>query len=309
MKTTTALALILICLMSCPAQAADDGAVKLPAGATLALPKNPGVIAEWPIMPGTLRKLDKAKLSFNVAPTGAVCLGAGDRAIFFPEIQLDLTTEVPIREFFWLSKGNMLVHSGQELGFLKLKSKPADEKADKAQKGMMMFSPLFKVPYEQWRMYPGTGDFFYVVGRNAKENRNEISAWNLADTKVPAKPLYATDGEISAVAGSPERTYFAIGPTVFALEKDAKAAAPVYVNPRGDIRELTYRPDVGLFFTTDDSAGYIGAKDQFEFLSYPGAQLRLAGKGLYIRFGSVANGILRITGPEHFAELHLEASK
>jgi hypothetical protein len=304
--TTLVAALVLLPVLSGAAAAKEKPPARLPDGATLALPKLPGVSAEWPILPGTLKKLSDRNLRFHVAPNGKVCLVAGERVLFYPELELSLTAQVPIQELLWLAKGNMLVHSGQRLGFLKIDADNAGQKAGGKKKGTLTFSSLFKVPYKQSRLFAGVGDAFYLVGRNEKENRDEISAWDLADAKAPVKPLYATDAPINAVAGSPERTYFAAGRVVFMLDKGATAAKSVYVHAREDIRELIYRPDVGLFFTTADSVGYIGEKEQFEFLAYPGVQLRLGGKSLYVRLGAVGNGILRISGPERFAELRLD---
>ncbi len=261
-------------------------------------------------MPGMFKKLKDAHLSFNVAPNGKICL-AGERVLYYPELAMILTTRVPIQEFIWLAEGNMLVHSGQSLGFLTIE-RPEEKNAsskEKKGKGMMSFSSRFTVPYKQSRLYAGLGDFFYLLGRNEKEKRNEISAWNLADEKVPIKPLYATDAPISAVAGTPQKTYFATGRAVFLLEKSATAAKPVYVHAAEDIRELIYRPDTGLFFTTDNGAGYIGEKEQFIFLAYPGVQLRLRGNALHVLMGSIANGIFRINGPEHFSEFRLDPAK
>lgn len=261
-------------------------------------------------MPGVLKKLNDKTLSFDVAPNGKICL-AGKRTLFYPEIPLLLMTRAPISEFIWLAEGNMLVHSGKALGFLKLDPDNAGDAPGKTKKGdgTLSFTPLFTIPYEKSRLYAGLGDFFYLVGRNDKEKRNEISAWNLADEKIPAKPLYATDAPISAVAGSPQKMYFATGRAVFVFKNGATAAEPVYVHELEDIRELIYRPDTGLFFTTDHSAGYIGEKEQFVFLAYPGVQMRLRGNALHVRMGSVANGIFRITGPEHFADLRLDPKK
>ncbi len=305
-----AVAFALLCVFPGSVGAQEKSYPQLPDGAMLVRPKHPGVTTGWSILPGVLKKLNDKPLSFNVAPNGKICL-AGKRALFYPEIPLVLTTRVPISEFIWLAEGNMLVHSGKALGFLKVD--PEDEKnapgKTKKGDGTLSFTPLFTIPYERSRLYAGLGDFFYLVGRNDKENRNEISAWNLADEKVPVKPLYATDAPISAVAGSPEKTYFATGRAVFMLKKGATAAEPVYVHELEDIRELIYRPDVGLFFTTDNGAGYIGEKEQFVFLAYPGVQMRLRGNALHVRMGSVANGIFRITGPQHFADLRLDPKK
>lgn len=300
-------ALVLFFALPRSGSAKEEAYHDLPKGATLFLPKKS--LAEWPLLPGTLKKLDKTKLAFGVAGNDKICLISGGRVIFYPELQLFLTSKVPIQEFTWLAEGNMLIHSGNALGFLEIHEDRKAESAEEKKKGLLLFKPLFTLPYKQSRLFGSYLDFFYLIGRNEKENRNEIIAWNLAAEKVPAKPLYATDAEISAVAGSPEKTYFASGRGVFELKKGAAAAKLVYTHAREDIRELIYRPDVGLFFTTGNGAGYIGEKEQYEFLAYPGVELRLRGKALYVRFGSVANGIMRITGPEHFADLRLDPPK
>ena len=290
------------------AAAAAASAHDMPEGATLVLPKTPGITTGWVIVPGMLKDLHDKTLSFNVLPNGKILL-ASDRILFYPELMLTLTTKVPIQEFIWLAGGNMFVHSGQSLGFLDMNLDEKKGSSGKKSPGVVGFSSRFTIPYKQARLFEGSGDSFYLVGRNEKENRNEISAWNLADSKVPAKPLYATDAPIAAVAGTPERTYFASGRAVFLLEKGAKSAKPVYVNPREDIRELAYRPEAGLFFTTGNSAGYIGEKEQFEFLAYPDVQIRLRGDALFVRLGTTANGILRISGAKHFSEIRLDAPK
>lgn len=280
----------------------------VPAGAKLVLPK--AAVAGWLIQPGVLKKLKDEGFSFNIAPNNKVCLAKG-RIIFYPEQILTLTTKVPIQEFIWLAEGNMLVRSGQSLGFLNIDPDEVYGVAKNAggEKGNVSFSSRFTLPYKQSRLFPGLGDHFYIVGRNEKEKRNEISAWNLGDDKVPARPLYATDSPINAVAGSPQRTYIASGPEIFVLEKGSTTPKSIYIHPREEIRELVYRPDVGLFFTTDHSAGYVGDQVQYEFLAFPGVQLRLRGNALYVRFGAVGNGIMRITGPEHFADLRLDPPK
>lgn len=296
--------LVLFCALPHSGSAKDEVYHDLPKGATLFLPNKSQ--SEWPLLPGTLMKLDKKKLDFGVAGNEKICLIAGGRVIFYPELQLFLTSKVPIQEFVWLAEGNMLVHSGKELGFLEINEDLKTESPAEKKKGLLHFNPLFTLPYKQSRLFGSYLDSFYIVGRNEKENRNEIIAWNLAADKAPAKPLYATDTEISAVAGSPEKTFFASGRGVFMLEKGKASAKLVYTHAREDIRDLIYRPDVGLFFTTGNGAGYIGEKEQYEFLAYPGVELRLKGKALYVRFGSVANGIMKITGPEHFADLRLD---
>lgn len=308
-KHTLTIALALLLLIPRAVAAEELPFHDLPKGAILGLPKVAGLAAEWVISPGTLGKLKDKYFSFNVDPKGKICLGS-DRVIFYPELVLALTTKVPIQEFIWLAEGNMLARSGNALGFLTMDldeiNKPED--AQKA-KGSLSFSSRFTVPYKSSHLYAGLGDHFYLVGRNEKQNRNEISAWNLADEKAPAKPLYATAAPIDAVAGSPEKTYFATGREVFALARGETAPKSIYVHPHEVIRELIYRPDAGLFFTTDNGAGYIGKKEQFIFLAYPGVQLRLRSNALYVRMGTTANGIMRITGAEHFADLRLDPAK
>ena len=93
------------------------------------------------------------------------------------------------------------------------------------------------------------------------------------------------------------------------IEKDATAPKSVYVHPRENIKSLIYRPDIGLFYTTDNAAGCIGEKEQFEFLVYPGTELAFGGKDLYVKMGSVANGIMRIMGAQHYATIHGDAAK
>lgn len=311
MKNTLLAVLIIAALSPIFASGAEVLSHALPKDATLILPNDTGISTGWAITPGMLKKLKDKTMSFSVAPNGKICL-AGSRAFYYPEIALILTSQVPVQEFIWLAEGNMLVHSGQALGFLNMepKDKSGKPKDAKEPKGMLSFSPLFTLPYKHSRLFPGKGDFFYLVGRNDKENRNEISAWDLSgEKKAPAMPLYATDAPISAVAGSPEKTYFASGRGVFLLEKGATEGKLVYANAIEDIRDLVYRSDVGLFFTTAHSAGYIGEKEQFVFLAYPGVDLRLRGDALYVRFGTAGNGIMKIMGPEKFADIRLDHPK
>ena len=307
-KTILVATLILIAAQPLTASDAERSFHDVPAGAKLVLPE--ATTAGWLIPPGMLAKLKASGFLFDVAPNGKVCLAKG-RIIFYPELILTLTTKVPIQEFTWLAQGNMLVRSGQSLGFLNIDPDEVYGVTEKSVggKGNVSFSSRFTLPYKQSHLYGGLGDHFYVVGYNEKAKRNEISVWDLSDEKVPARPLYATDSPINAVAGSPQKTYFASGPEIFVLEKGSTTPKSIYVHAREDIRELTYRPDVGLFFTTDHSAGYIGAKESYEFLAYPGVQLRLRGNALYIRFGAVGNGIMRITGPAHFADVRLDPPK
>lgn len=289
--------------------AEDQSSHAVPAGVKMYLPD--ASASNWAMPPGFMRDVqDKGPLSnkglrFDIAPNDKICLGI-NRILFYPEDQITLTIKVPIQEYTWLSGGKMLVRSGQSLGFLNI---DPDEvygvkgHGGKGEKGNVSFLSRFTLPYKEPRLYSGLGDHFYVVGYNEKEKRNEISAWNLADEKTPATPLYGTESPVAYVAGSPEITYIASGREIFALKKGAKKPESIYTHAREDIRELVYRKDVGLFFTTAHSAGFIGGKQPYEFVAYPGVQLRLRGNALYIRFGPVGNGIVRVEGPAHFADL------
>lgn len=297
-----------VILLSILARPAAAEKVKLPEGAVLLLPTHPGLASEWVVMPGMLKKLQKTPLTFGVSKEGNVCLVAGGKVFFYPQLELFVYSKVKTQDLIFLGSGKMLVRYGQEVGFLEVNEDRESETPEEKKKGNLNFNPFIKLPYKDFRLYAGADKNFYVVGRNEKENRNEISLWNL-DHRGPVSQLMATDAPIGAVAGTPEQTYYATGRGVMLLEKGAKESKAVYLHPREDIRSLIYRPDVGLFYTTDNAAGYIGEKEQFDFLAYPGTELRLAGKDLYVRLGSVANGIMRIKGPQHFATIRQDPAK
>ena len=295
----TTATLMLLSVLVRPAAAEK---IKLPDGAVFLLPTHPGVHAEWPVHPGTLKKLQATKLAFGVAGTGKICLIAGGKVFFYPEVALSMYSKVRTQDVIFLDAGNMIVRYGQEVGTLETNPDRASESPEEQKKGNLIFKPFIKLPYKDFKIFTGIGKYFYVVGRNEEKNRNELSLWNL-DHFGPVSQLMATNGPITAVAGTPDKTYYALERGVLLLEKGAKEAKAVFVHPREDIKSLIYRPDVGLFYTTENAAGYIGEKEQFDFLVYPGTELRLGGKDLYVRLGSVANGIMRIKGPEHYASI------
>ena len=301
----TTATLMLLSVLVRPAAAEK---IKLPDGAVFLLPTHPGVHAEWPVHPGTLKKLQATKLAFGVAGTGKICLIAGGKVFFYPEVALSMYSKVRTQDVIFLDAGNMIVRYGQEVGTLETNPDRASESPEEQKKGNLIFKPFIKLPYKDFKIFTGIGKYFYVVGRNEEKNRNELSLWNL-DHFGPVSQLMATDGPITAVAGTPDKTYYALERGVLLLEKGAKEAKAVFVHPREDIKSLIYRPDVGLFYTTENAAGYIGEKAQFDFLVYPGTELRLGGKDLYVRLGSVANGIMRIKGPEHYASIRQDDLK
>lgn len=235
---------------------------------SLRLADTVGLEAEWALPPGT-----GAGCSLVMDPQGKPWLGCRRRYLIAPEYAVVRDLGAPYTTLAWSGDGLSGV-SGGVFGVF--------EKAG--------FQARASFPGKSVTVSAGAGDSIYLLVTD--ERSSEVYAVAGGARKTVLK----TRERVTAVTGDGTRHFVALGRRVYGLGPELEAVSGELA---WDVSALEYDPALGLFYEAGGVIGYLGSRDEQEFLAARGAQIKLAGGALYVM--PADGGVLRLTGLQGFA--------
>ena len=154
---------------------------------------------------------------------------------------------------------------------------------------VLPFKPVRRMPRPECSISSGAGGVLYALcgGELFRLRRSGQGA-----SKTRFEPVLAAPEPVSAAAGDGREEFVALGAVVLRLS--GGKAVPLFRHPSARIRDLAYAPGVGLFYATDDEAGF-----------WDGARARALRKVAKPRV-RVHDGALFVFSEEDFGVLRLE---
>ena len=205
-------------------------------------------------------------------------------------IALQVTDDVPpealriggveaIDDFAWMAEGRMLLIAGKSLGEL-------------TEDG---FDPILTLPDEHMKVAPASDNECYLYGGSSAKTQCNLYLYRKDGTLLH---LLVAPAPITAVAGTREFTFLAIGAKIYLLSEDKPLLAAYSAD--SNITSLAMSPPAGIFFSTDDSVGYVSEPGRgFSFIQGKGAQVRVRGDSLFLFFQDA--GVMRCSPISRFA--------
>ncbi|HNV69197.1 MAG TPA: hypothetical protein PKO06_05820 [Candidatus Ozemobacteraceae bacterium] len=266
----------------------------------MALPADGSIKTRWvqppnPELAETVRQNSPARggpeFTFSVDASGNPWIGVDGRRLLCPAKGFRATLSEPWQTFVHLDQGALLLATVRHLGFPALDSQA---KSDKDGWPVVAFQPITPLPNYYSRLYKGANDCLYLVSGHATTVKStlyllqpETATTGTATGKTVVsryKKLIETEEPITAVAGDGATTVIAFGRLVVALDAMAGPIFPWPTQPDGEVRELAFLRNVGVFYTTANSVGYLGTKRGFRLLQTPSPMISLAKNSLYVFF-------------------------
>jgi len=248
-----------------------------------------GASAEW-ILPPLKKELlpqDGWKdLRFSVDSSGHVWLSHNRSEIINPADSIRFQVKGGFDDFIVLERA-LVFSTDTDLAVI-------PSLAEKAEHGLVpivTLQPLTRLPVREARLFPLKGSSFYIAGSSLDGRNFKI----YLRRKLMLKNLFITDVPVSAVAGNGEKTYAAMGGVIVELKPGAKEADVIFTHPRADITSLAYSGDGGLFYSTAEGVGCIGAGGSSEFIKASSPIITIRKEILYVLLQS-SLGVLKIIG-------------
>ncbi len=248
---------ILLALWASGAEAAKSYRLFLPAAATV----------DELVGRSDLPKRSRGNpISFDVDADGRAMLGNRGRFVLLSDEKARAARPFQVpgisvgHASAWMHDGTLLAIEGDVLGSM-------------TQKG---FAPILRLPDTGMKVAAASHDECYLYG-------GEGYGRDLYLYRRGGKLLLVlrAHGTIDAVSGNGERTYVAVGPSIFRLVPDQD---PVHVHTAAaPVRSLAMAADDAVFFSTDNGVTYLTEKGLgFTFLQGKGGELRIRGERLYL---------------------------
>jgi hypothetical protein len=226
-----------------------------------------------------------------VDPKERPWLGCKNRFLLGPTYAASYAAESSFQSLAWLPEGSLLAVSGEKVGAFELAA------AMKKTTGRAGFRPLAVFPDRRVTLHQGAGNSVYILA--AGETSTEVYLLARQGKEWARHKLFSTSKRVTAVGGDGKVTFVALQRKVIGLGPGE--VQPLFEHPDSDITTLAYSPTLGLFYAADSGAGYLGSRYDREFLTAPGAQIRLAGNSLYVL--PPGGGVLKLSGLQRFSEI------
>lgn len=279
-----------------PSLAANE--IPFPQDIRLALPKQSGMTAEWVIPPAADSVSMPADTTFDVDGQGNIWLRMNHRILFDPASGVMFRINAPVTSHARLDSDVYIVGTDSNLGFV--------HQAKTAERGMPLleYHPVLKFPFPRMRLFPGVGDVLFLVGENPGTGKHELYTVRQGGGKGVVEKLFEDGEDITAVAGTAEEVYVALGPLIVELLPAEGRVERVFRHPEGKaITQLCFRKDTGLFFAVEDAVGFIGSSVKCEFIKASGTQILLRGNALYVLFEKQSS-VLKVANVDGFATVY-----
>lgn len=267
---------------------------------TLALPADCGVEVRWVSPPLDADQLWDAgwspqyesgfRVSFDVDASGQpwFCMRETDKTpaqILNPIRQYRFGLSHPWQGMVCLDNGALLFYTAHDLGFISsVQTPPVKDGLP-----ILPFQPVVALPVLDARVYSGTNDAVYVVGRadNGDQEVYLLQPEVLLNGQQRAlrnfrKIFTASATEIEAVTGDGRTTFVSLGQAIARVTADGQTQPDILVHPTDVVRQLAFSPDVGLFYATDTAVGMAGENGAWDFFPTGSPQIALRGDSLYV---------------------------
>lgn len=229
--------------------------------------------AEWVLAPGTGKGC-----RFVLDPRAEIWYGCKNRFLIGAVYGELRRFDAPFFSLAWNEQG-LFAASGEEFSVY----------------DQTKLRPLARFPEKNVTVHQGAGDAVYLAVAGGG-----LTDVYLAGKKTRAK-LFTTKQTVTAAAGDGRRHFVALQRRVYGLGEDAME---LLFEAESEVTALAYDPEIGLFYATNQEAGYIGSRYDQVLYAAPATQIRLAKGALYVL--PAGGGVLRLPGLARYAELDFQ---
>lgn len=251
-------------------------------GITIALPKDSAVKVRWVCPPIDGKTVDEAKwydVDFAVDSSGCPWIGRDRCILMSPTKQYQYSVDQYFDDIVFLDSGALILNSKTHIGSPVL---PKDKTFDYRDLPQADFQPIAEMPVPACRIFAGSGDCLYLVGRDPATTTNGIYLLRPEKGALGRfSRLFASQEQITAVTGDGERTYIATDRLILKVLANG-TVSKVYTHPSQWITGLAYDPQIGLFYATEAGVGFIGSGGSTDLLAATKPQICLKQGTLYV---------------------------
>ncbi|MDP4292237.1 MAG: ankyrin repeat domain-containing protein, partial [Bacteroidota bacterium] len=262
-----------------------------------ALPADCKVKMNWiiaPIEDSVVKKGSIYALSFGVDLYKQPWIGFHNEDILNLAKQYQFKISPRYESFTVLENGAFLVANENDLGYVVA---PNSKSKDYNNRITAQFQPIAELPIRGCKIYPGAGNCLFLSAQNVASELYEIyllspEKSSNGSTLKEYKKVYSSQKSITGIAGDSATIYIASYQLLLKLDVKSGAITKIPLNTSNSgINGLAYNEQSGLFYSTENGVGYVGANTNIPFLSCRAPMIYLRGGTLYV-LNSKTMGVL-----------------
>lgn len=286
-KTIIVMLMTLVMFGTNPARAEKIGNVQKPfviSNASMALPEGCSVKVRWVSPPLDSAMVENAywlSLCFAVDSEGNPWIGYDYSYIISPVKKCQLKLPSAYTSFSYTSNGAFLATTCSDLCFI---TPPKELSLTNDNIPQAMYQPIANLPAEGCRVFAGSDKSIFLA---AQRDNGGSDVYQYIPGKSAIRgyvKVFSSDDEVTAVSGDANNLYAAIKGAILKVSIPDNTVTKLYASSRESVRCLAHYPGVGLFYSTDSSVGYIGAKGCIPFMAVPDTLISLRNGTLYVLF-------------------------
>lgn len=248
----------------------------------LALPEKCDVNVRWvsPPLDSTLvKKTYWYSLGFTVDSEGNPWIGYNSNSIISPVKQYQFKLPLLYNSFSCTGNGAFLVTTESDLCFI---VPPKDLSLTSANVPDAVYQPIANLPSPGCRVFAGADKSIFLVARR-EDGGSDIFQYIPGRSVIRGyEKVFTSDDKVTAVSGDIGNVFVAIKGAILKVSIPDNSITKLYADPKESVRCLAYYPGVGLFYSTESTVGYIGAKGCMPFMTAPDILISLQKGTLYV---------------------------
>jgi hypothetical protein len=233
----------------------------------LVLPKNSSIKSFWLVNPQNY----SAKHNVEFCVTNQAIVGYMNKFLFFPKQNGLLVVDGGYNGFVCLDDSTVIFYNNIAFGYLKISS--VLNNMPKA-----TIEPIGSLPSEP-KLFAGLDKTLYCLSFDNKTNTYKVYIYNKKREPHAFVAVYSQQEPISSVSGIGENIVIASQDKIY-MVKDGKRLL-YYKNQNKNFKHIIYT-GYGIFYTTEDSVGFIQNALAMEFIKAKNPKIFLNDNVLFV---------------------------
>lgn len=235
----------------------------------LILPKDSLIQSFWFVEPQNY----SAKNEVKFCVTNQAIVGYKNKFLFFPKHNGFVVVDGGYSGFVCINDSTVLFYNKTAFGYLKIST-------TKGSIPNATIEPIGSLPSKP-KLFVGLDNTLYCLSFNEKTKMYTVYIFNKKIKPYAFFAVYSQQEPISSVSGVGENIVIASQNKIY-MVKDSKKLL-YYENPNKNFDEIIYT-GYGIFYTTEDSVGFIQNAQAMEFVKAKNPKIFLKDNVLFVMF-------------------------
>ncbi len=245
----------------------------------IVLPETSLVKIKWILVPGDKDRppdVSSENIQFVVDYKNNPLIAYSGKLLFNPLSGYIVKLNQPFKEMICLDNGVLIFSDGRAVYYID------NEKLQKTDIPQASLKQIATLPFNDGRIFKGSGNSLYAVARNSKTGKYEIFLFN--PLRKNFNRILVSNKPVNALTGTGSHLFLATGRQIEEFLNDKRRL--FYEHPREDILELFYSNEAGVFYKTSHGIGFVKDGNSLEFLQSDNPEVFLKGASMFVFFSN-----------------------